>query len=87
MSIFSLHSCVAGDYRDFVRSFFAVADDRAREFIDDALPDVGKCKWQFSLFALFIDRSRVELESVAVTRKSRQAHVLWESLRSDKNCV
>ena len=34
MSIFNLHSTVLGDYRDFVRSFFTVADDRAREFID-----------------------------------------------------
>ncbi|MGD0813460.1 MAG: hypothetical protein ABSA83_07640 [Verrucomicrobiota bacterium] len=33
MSIFTLHSSVVKDYRDFVRSFFPVADDRAREFI------------------------------------------------------
>jgi hypothetical protein len=29
MSIFNLHSSVVGDYRDFVRSFFSVADDYA----------------------------------------------------------
>jgi hypothetical protein len=29
MSIFNLHSNVLADYRDFVRSFFTVADDRA----------------------------------------------------------
>ena len=34
MSIFNLHSSVLADYRDFVRSFFTVADDRASEFID-----------------------------------------------------
>ena len=34
MSIFNLHADVLGDYRDFVRSFFTVADDRAREFIE-----------------------------------------------------
>jgi len=37
MSIFKLHSDVIGDYRDFVRSFFKVADDRAREFIEREL--------------------------------------------------
>jgi len=31
MSIFDLHAAVLDDYRDFVRSFFMVADDRARE--------------------------------------------------------
>lgn len=34
VSIFNLHRDVVGDYRDFVRSFFTVADDRAREFIE-----------------------------------------------------
>jgi hypothetical protein len=33
MSIFNLHVKVLDDYRDFVRWFFTVADDRAREFI------------------------------------------------------
>ncbi len=28
MSIFNLHANVLGDYRDFVRSFFSVADGR-----------------------------------------------------------
>ncbi len=42
MSIFSLHSCVVEDYRDFVRSFFTVADDRAREFIDHELLDEAR---------------------------------------------
>src|SRR5664279_2615943 len=37
MSIFNLHSNVLADYRDFVRSFFSVADDRAREFIEREL--------------------------------------------------
>jgi ATP-dependent helicase YprA (DUF1998 family) len=37
MSVFNLHADVLGDYRDFVRSFFTVADDRAREFIDHEL--------------------------------------------------
>jgi len=33
MSIFDLHSSVIADYRDFVRSFITIADDRAREFV------------------------------------------------------
>lgn len=37
MSIFDLHANVLGDYRDFVRSFFTVADLRAREFIENEL--------------------------------------------------
>lgn len=34
MSVFDLHAAVLADYRDYVRSFFAVADDRARAFIE-----------------------------------------------------
>ncbi|MBU6410807.1 MAG: DEAD/DEAH box helicase [Verrucomicrobia bacterium] len=37
MSVFDLHSSVLADYRDYVRSFFTVADGRAREFIDRVL--------------------------------------------------
>src|SRR6266446_6152425 len=37
MSIFKLLSRVLSNYQDFVRSFFAVADERARQFIEQAL--------------------------------------------------
>jgi len=37
MSIFTLHSSIVEDYRDFIRSFFTVAGDRAREFIEREL--------------------------------------------------
>src|SRR5437867_11361022 len=37
MSIFTLHANVLEDYRDFVRSFFTLADDRARDFIEREL--------------------------------------------------
>ncbi|GBD31897.1 hypothetical protein HRbin33_00858 [bacterium HR33] len=37
MGIFELHQNVLADYRDFVRSFFLIADERAREFVDKAL--------------------------------------------------
>lgn len=39
MSIFELHSSVLADYRDFVRSFFLIADERARAFVDQALDE------------------------------------------------
>jgi ATP-dependent helicase YprA (DUF1998 family) len=37
MNIFDLHTQVLTDYRDFVRSFLLIADERARQFVDDAL--------------------------------------------------
>jgi Lhr-like helicase len=37
VSIFDLHTAVLGDYSDFVRSFFAIADPRAQAFIDHTL--------------------------------------------------
>ena len=42
MSIFDLHEQVIADYRDFVRSFLLVADDRAREFVDRALMEESR---------------------------------------------
>jgi hypothetical protein len=39
MNIFDLHLAVLTDYRDFVRSFFDIADPRARAFIDHALEE------------------------------------------------
>jgi len=37
MSIFNLHAAVLDDYRDLVRSFFSIADDRARDDVERAL--------------------------------------------------
>jgi Lhr-like helicase len=37
MNVFDLHSKVLADYGDFVRSFFTIADDKAREYVDRAL--------------------------------------------------
>ena len=37
MSIFDLHGTVLADYSDFVRSFLAIADPRAREFVGHTL--------------------------------------------------
>ncbi len=37
MTVFDLHSRVLTDYRDFVRSFITIADERIREFVDHSL--------------------------------------------------
>jgi hypothetical protein len=37
MSIFDLHTQALADYRDFVRSFFTIADDRAQQCVEQAL--------------------------------------------------
>ena len=37
MNIFDPHASVVADYRDFVRSFFTVADERARAFVEQTL--------------------------------------------------
>jgi hypothetical protein len=36
-TIFDLYCFVLGDYRDFIRSFFLVADEGARAFLQRAL--------------------------------------------------
>jgi hypothetical protein len=41
MTVFNVHSGVLVDYCGFVRSFFSVADDCAREFIDRELLKLG----------------------------------------------
>jgi len=38
-TIFDLHEESLADYRDFVRSFLLIADDRAREFVDRVLDE------------------------------------------------
>lgn len=42
MSIFDLHAAVLEDYRDFVRSFFVIADERVREYVEQALMDEAR---------------------------------------------
>lgn len=36
-AIFDLHATVLDDYRDFVRSFFLIGDQRAQAFVNQAL--------------------------------------------------
>lgn len=61
MSIFDLYASVLDDYRDFVRSFFTIADPRAREFIDRAL-DTERHLW--SDFLLQVSPSYVRTATV-----------------------
>lgn len=42
MNVFDLHREVLGDYRDFVRSFLVIADERARKFVDQALEEEAR---------------------------------------------
>src|SRR5437773_2379466 len=49
MSVFDLHSTVLADYRDFVRSFFTVADERAREFVERTLVEEARLWPEFLL--------------------------------------
>ena len=58
MSVFTLHSNVLADYRDFVRSFFTVADDRAREFIDRELVEQARL-WPEALLQVSPSYARV----------------------------
>ena len=44
MSIFDLHASVQTDYRDFVRSFFTIDDDRAAEFLERALVEEARLR-------------------------------------------
>jgi hypothetical protein len=42
MSIFNLHAQVLADYRDFVRSFFTIANERAWQFVEHALVEEAR---------------------------------------------
>lgn len=49
MSVFDLHSQVIADYRDFVRSFFVIADERIQGFVDRSLDEEGRLWPEFLL--------------------------------------
>ena len=81
MSIFNLHSNVVSDYRDFVRSFFTVADDRAREFIDRKLVEQARL-WPEALLQVSPSYARV----ASVDQSADQGVLLRETaeiLRTD----
>ncbi len=43
MTVFDLHAATLADYRDFVRSFLNIADERIRQFVNDKLEEA--CLW------------------------------------------
>ena len=47
MNIFDLHRDVLADYRDFVRSFLMIADEKARRFVDKALEEEARLRPDF----------------------------------------
>ncbi len=49
MNVFDLHKRVIDDYREFVRSFFFIADDRLREFVDKSLDEESRLWPEFLL--------------------------------------
>jgi len=59
MSIFDLHSAVLADYRDFVRSYFTVADERTRQFVEHALVEEARL-WPDFLLQVSPSYPRVE---------------------------
>ncbi len=58
MSIFDLHANVIADYRNFVRAFITVADDRVRGFLDRAMDEEQRL-WPESLLQLSPSYDRV----------------------------
>jgi ATP-dependent helicase YprA (DUF1998 family) len=76
VTIFDLHSAVLADYRDFVRSFFLIADDRARAFVDRALEDVQHL-WPEPLLQL----SPAYAAGPRVDELAREGSVLQETAR------
>ena len=42
MNIFDLHAAIISDYRDFVRSYFTIADERAREYVNRAIDEEAR---------------------------------------------
>ncbi|MFS8856440.1 DEAD/DEAH box helicase [Synechococcus sp. H55.7] len=76
-TIFDLHAAVLADYRDFVRSFFLVADPRAQAFVDQALEE-GIHLWPEPLVQLspsYKDGSTVNELAAAGRIAQETAHI------------
>ena len=83
MSIFNLHSGVLDDYRDFVRSFFTVGDDRAREFIERELVREARL-WPEAL--LQVSPSYARAASVDFQQTERRGRLLHITQHPGKEC-
>ncbi len=82
MSIFTLHSRVLNDYRDFVRSYFVINDPTIRRYVDQALDEEARL-WPDYLLQVsssyaraatvdeLADRGLLHRETAAIFRNDR----------------
>lgn len=70
-TIFGLHEAVLADYRDFVRSYFAIADDRARAYVERALDEEARL-WPD--FLLQVSPSYARAETVEELARRGELH-------------
>lgn len=71
MTVFDLHTAVLGDYRDFVRSFLVIADQRVRDFVEHSL-DVEARLWPD--FLLQVSPSYLQTSTVDQLAQSGVIH-------------
>lgn len=76
MSIFALHASVLGDYRDFVRSFLLIRDERVQAFVDKALDEEARL-WRDFLVQLSPSYGR----GPTVNELAQQGEILAETAR------
>jgi ATP-dependent helicase YprA (DUF1998 family) len=76
MSIFDLHAAVLADYRDFVRSFLLIRDERVQAFVDKALDEEARL-WPDFLVQLSPSYGR----GPTVDALARQGEILAETAR------
>src|SRR5712692_4245132 len=84
MSIFNLHANVLADYRDFVRSFFTVDDDRARAFIDHELDEQARL-WPEALLQVSSSYARAaSVDELAAPSRGTLLPATAQSFRNDR---
>ncbi|MCS6948436.1 MAG: DEAD/DEAH box helicase, partial [Steroidobacteraceae bacterium] len=71
MNVFDLHAAVLADYRDFVRSYFTIADERARDYVNRALDDEARL-WPD--FLLQVSPSYLRTATVDALAKEGKLH-------------
>jgi ATP-dependent helicase YprA (DUF1998 family) len=70
-TIFGLHEAVLADYRDFVRSYFTIADERARAYVERALGEEARL-WPD--FLLQVSPSYARAETVEELAQKGELH-------------
>src|SRR5213080_2438519 len=74
MSIFDLHTQVLADYRDFVRSFFTIADERARQFVEHALVEEARLWPDFLLQVSPAYARATTVDELAAQKRAARQH-------------